>query len=522
MHIKAQFEVSEKPFEPARADFEDLVELLESSATGNMTHSQVECLISARGTELMRQLFQGYLNSGGLGEAEGDVITEDGNVQTHVRVRKRRLMSKFGPVEVTRTGYRSREQSPVYPRDGELNLPEDSYSFGTRKRIAVEAAKNSFDEAVDSIKETTGANVPKRQAEELVRRSAVDFDAFYRERERIALAQEETGPIVVISADGKGVVMRKEDLREATKSALEEETHKLDSKLSKGEKHQRKRMATVAAVYTIEPYIRTAEDIVSELRRVHKEKPERPSPENKRVWASLEKSPEEVIEEAFAEAYRRDPERKKHWVALVDGNKNQINILHRCAKKYKVKLTIVLDLMHVLGYLWNASYAFHEEASKEAEAWVKERLFAILKGQAGYVAGGIRRSATLRKLRGEKRKAAETCADYLLKHSVYLRYDACLANGFPIATGVIEGACRNLIKDRMDVTGARWSLRGAEAVLRLRSLRSSGDFEQYWTFHERQELHRNHISKYAAGIPPTQKPLAQGVRRSRGNLRLVK
>jgi hypothetical protein len=311
MHIKAQFELLEKPFEPARAEFEDLVELLESSATVSMTHSQVESLISERGTELMRRLFQGYLNSGGLGEAQRDVISEDGIVQTHVRVRKRRVMSKFGPVELPRTGCGSREQSPVYPRDGELNLPEDSYTFGTRKRVAAEAAKNSFDEAVNSIKETTGADVPKRQAEELVRRSAVDFDAFCRGRETIALVEEETGPIVVISADGKGVVMRKEDLREATRTASEGETHKLDSRLSRGEKHQRKRVATVATVYTIEPYVRTAEDIVSELRRVRREKPERPSPENKRVWASLEKSPEEVIEEAFEEANRRDPERKE-------------------------------------------------------------------------------------------------------------------------------------------------------------------------------------------------------------------
>ena len=109
----------------------------------------------------------------------------------------------------------------------------------------------------------------------------------------------------------------------------------------------------------------------------------------------------------------------------------------------------------------------------------------------------MRRSTTLRELSNKQRDAVDTCADYLLKRQSYLRYDVFLAHGFPIATGVIEGACRHLVKDRMDLTGARWRLKRAEAVLKLRSLRSSGDFEAYWHFHKQQELQRNHLSRYA-------------------------
>ena len=119
----------------------------------------------------------------------------------------------------------------------------------------------------------------------------------------------------------------------------------------------------------------------------------------------------------------------------------------------------------------------------------------ILKGKASEVAAGMRRAATLRQLSAPERKPVDTCADYLLKYRDMLHYDNYLAQGLPIATGVIEGACRHLVKDRMDITGARWRLNSAEAVLKLRSLHSSGDGDAYWDFHKAQELRRNHSSR---------------------------
>ena len=207
-------------------------------------------------------------------------------------------------------------------------------------------------------------------------------------------------------------------------------------------------------------------------------------------------------------------------MALVDGNKTQLKVLHQKAKKYGVALTVVLDLIHVTEYLWTASTAFHDEESREREYWVSTGLLRILCGQSSTVAGGIRRSATLRELDGKARQAVDSCCDYLLRHASYLRYDQYLTMGLPIATGVIEGTCRHLVKDRMELTGARWSLAGAEAVLRLRALRASGDFEEYWKFHEEQEYERNHAAHYAgAQAPKTEKARPQG---NKPCLRLVK
>ena len=518
MSIEAQSADRENPFDSARAAFEDTIVELSSDESLMLTHSELETLINTRGTEVMRRLLQGHLDERGPGEATEHVVNSDGRVLPYQRERGRRLESIFGTVFVSRIGYEARDSSMLYPLDAELNLPSERYSLNVRKRAAKEALKNSFDDTVETIAETTGAHLPKRQAEELVVRAAADFDAFYSQAE--VLADAATGPILALSVDGKGVVMREVDLREATRKAAKDRKPKLGSKLSKGEKRGSKRMATVAAVYTIEPYERTPERVVAEImQRLRLEEPKRPRPESKRVWASVENGPEEVISEAFEEALRRDSAREKKWVALVDGNSTQLELLQKYAKKHGVELTIILDLMHVLSYLWKAAHAFHEEGSQESEEWVAKRLLEILRGRAGYVAGGIRRSATLQGLSDEDRAAPDTCAAYLLKHKKFLEYDAYLREGFPICTGVVEGTCRHLITDRMDRTGARWRLKGAEAVLRLRSLYASGDFDDYWQFHEEQELHRNHASRYAGALPTIRRPTTND---GAPHLRLVK
>jgi hypothetical protein len=502
--MEAQAVLAGKPFARAEEKFEELKLRLSSRESLEMRHSDLERMLESEGRELLRRLYQDYLDVRGPGPVEAPVVGSDGIERTHGRLHSRQLMSLFGEVKVDRLGYGAREVTSLHPLDAALNLPDEKYSLEVRRRVAEFVAKNSYDEAVDALAKTTGAPVPKRQVEQLAARAARDFDAFYQARQVSPdpEASRSTGELVIITADGKGVAMRTEDLREETKKAAEERQHKLSKRLSKGEKKNAKRMATVAAVYTIAPFIRTPEDIVKELSPIKGVGAERPHPENKRVWASLEKPPEEVIEEAMHEALQRDPCLLKKWVALVDGNPAQLRTVGELAKEHGVQIRVVLDLVHVLEYLWKASYAFNPEGTAQAEAWVTERLLQILQGRSSHVAAGIRRSATLRRLDGEARKAADECANYLLKYSAYLRYDIYLAEGLPISTGVIEGACRYLVKDRMDITGARWSLQGGEAVLKLRSLRASRDFEEYWSFHEAQELKRNHEAQYANGLPP--------------------
>jgi len=467
----------------------------------SLTHSELERELEKRGRELMRLLLQAHLDVRGPGEAVGPVQGSDGIAREHEHHHHERgLETAFGEVRVERFGYGAEGVDSLHPLDADLNLPPELYSHEVRRRVAEEAARGSFAGAVKQLSEHTGAQVGKRQVEELAARAAQDFDAFYEARqEDAAHFRSATGSILAISADGKGVVMRREDLREATRKKAETTQHKMRTRLSRGEKRNAKRMATVAAVYTIAPHVRQPEDIVRVLAP-HNEREEasRPLPENKRVWASVEKTPEEVINEAILEARSRDPEGMKRWVALVDGNRSQIKILHKLFHRHGViRAPIVLDFVHVAEYMWKAGIAFRGEGNPKLDTWVATHLLGILCGRSGHAAAGIRRSATLQKLDRKARKAADCCADYLLNHTRYMQYDKYLALGLPIATGVIEGACRYLIKDRMDITGARWSLVGAEGVLRLRALHSSGDFDAYWRFHEQQEYQRNHAAHYA-------------------------
>jgi hypothetical protein len=124
-------------------------------------------------------------------------------------------------------------------------------------------------------------------------------------------------------------------------------------------------------------------------------------------------------------------------------------------------------------------------------------------GRSSEVAGGIRRSATLRKLEIQDRQGVDECADYLIAKRKYLHYKEYLDHGYPIATGVIEGACRHVINDRLGITGARWSVQEAEAVLRIRSLRSSDDFDAYWKYHLEREQERNHLLQFEKETIPT-------------------
>lgn len=501
-------------YEQSRQEFEDVVQHLDSEEARSMTHSELERELEKRGRELMRKLLQEHLDGRGSGESMEPVQAVDGARRTQMRLHERKLETVFGTVTLNRTGYTREGCESLHPLDAELNLPEERYSLDLRRRVAEEAAKSSFDETLASIGKTTGGHVPKRQMEQLVMRAAEDFEAFYEMRQVDPARQVSPRSILVMSVDGKGVVMRTEDLREKTREAAMAREHKMTTRLSKGEKKNAKRMATVAAVYTIDPMVRQPEDIIASGNQ-GPQAPPRPRPEQKRVWASIERTPEEVIEQGFQEAGCRDPAGEKTWVALVDGNKKQIRILRRTAKEKGLKLTIIVDVVHVIEYLWDAGRVFCPESGPELELWVQTRLLNILRGKAGYVAGGLRRSATLRNLDAKTRKPVDVCARYLLNHTPYLKYNAYLAHGIPIATGVIEGACRHLVKDRMEVTGARWSLAGAEAVLRLRALRSSHDFDAYWTFHEAQEYKRNHQDRYANGVVPSTVPPPQPRRRPR-------
>lgn len=499
------------PYAPAVRAFETLLGSLQAPGAMTMTHADVERLLRKDGRELLRLLLQGHLDERAPAVVEeGRVTGRDGVDRTHHREHGTWLRSVFGKVRVGRMGYGNRGVVSLHPLDGALNLPStDEYSHGVREQLAEQAAKQSFESAIESVERLTGTHVPKRQAEELTRQAARDFENFYAACEAKTAAEvRETSALLVLTTDAKGIVVHHEDLRPDTQQAAvlraagSARRFKLGLPKNPEPALDRKRMAQVAAVYTVAPFVRTPEQIVGELREELRVAASRPRPEDKRVWASVVEDPLKVMDDMFAEALRRDPDLKKQWLGLVDGNPDQIASFERLADAYEINLAIILDFIHVAGYVWKAGFALFGRGTDQAATWVCDRLAEILRGKSSLVAAGMRRSATNRDLDAVARKPIDDCADYLLKYARYLRYDEYLAAGFPISTGVIEGACRYLVQDRMGITGAVWRLKSAEAVLRMRAIMASGDIDDYWSFHERAEHQRNHANLYAGAKVP--------------------
>jgi hypothetical protein len=495
-----------QPFARSTAKVREMHEHLSSSGTLRAEHGEVESWLEVEGRELLRLMLQEHLDLRAAIERRVSVRGADEVERTEVRDSERGLESVFGEVDVGRKLYQAEGHEGLAPLDAVLNLPRDHFSHGVRRFVAKEIARASYDEVDELIRDRSGAKIAKRQIEELAVRAAQDFDAFYELRKR---EREATSDLLVISTDGKGIRMRHEDLLEATRKAAEKHVPKLGTRRAPGEKPN-KRMAQVAAVYSVPAWPRSAAAVLHALRD-GTSNDDRPEVSNKRVFASVENSQRKVIRAAFEEAHRRDPRHRRRWVVLVDGDPHQLRAVKREAKRLGVEVTIVLDVIHVLEYIWKAARALFGAADAQAESWVSDRLLALLTGRSGGdVARTIRWWAQSRAddLDERDEKAIEEATGYLADRTRtrLIRYADALRDGLPIATGVIEGACRYLVKDRMERTGAFWCVEGAEAVLRLRALRAPGDFDDYWQFHLAREKERNHAARYANGEIPDPLP----------------
>lgn len=485
-------------FADSRMAFEQVVGWLAGTGAAGLSHGELEAQLDVAGRALLCRLLQDHLDLRTFTETRLEAVTDrDGITRRRVETgHQRGLATIFGPVTVTRMAYRQPGRANLHPADAALNLPAQTHSHGLRRLTAIEAARGSYDATAAAISRATGQQLGHRQLGQLITRAAADVDSFYTTTTPTAVAAAD---VLVLSADGKGIVMRPEALRPATAKAAAAATPKLSTRLSKGEKRGRKRMATVAAVYDITPAVRSPADIIATDPTRTRADP--PRAVNKWLYASVTQDAATVIAAMFDHAERRDPDHARTWVALVDGNTHQIDRITAEAKARGVTVPILIDFVHVVEYIWSAAWCFFNEGEPAAETWVAHQLTRILHGHARQVATAIaRKAATLQRTRRSK---ADDAVAYLRNKAPHLDYPTALASGWPIATGVIEGACRHLVKDRMDLTGARWGLQGAEAVLKLRAITTNGDFDTYWQHHLDQEHQRVHRSRYADNLTPT-------------------
>lgn len=472
----------------AHLKFTQLEQWLSSQQSNAATIGTIEATLELDGRELLRLLLQEHINIRCAVDLGNTLAVWDRQGMpprhcSHKRIDSRIIITTVGKIEITRTGYYSPKIQALHPIDELLQLPRRCYSYEVQRRTVKMAVLGPFDEAIEMVRESMGIILPKRSAEEILVYAAVDFDAFYSTRsvDQSAFCD----PIIVAAVDCKGIPMVKSELIDANGKV----------RRGKGHKAQKKKMATVAAVFTQQQYIRTPQDVVDSLFRTELEQKDRAHKSrcnNKRIWASLTSGKDIFIADVVKEVSRRNQSQDKSVVVVTDGERALQQKISRAMKG----ATLILDLIHALEKVWKAAYVFHEEGSLDAQLFVKKRALAILNGNVGQVVKGFRAMVTKNKLSGNKRDILVGLSNYLYRNRSRMKYHVYLKQGFPIASGSVEGACKNLIKDRMERSGMRWTQRTAEAMIKMRAAYLSGDFEEYWKFHVEQEQKRIYAVKW--------------------------
>jgi hypothetical protein len=479
-----------------------------------VTLDAMELLVAGRGRELLRGVLQLCLDGQAAGETRlAQVTGADGVTRTRAeRGHVRSVVTRLGAVRVARIGYRAGVSGvpSLFPRDSVLNLAPLGYSWPLQQLAEMFSRSGSYAQAQEFVLAATGVTVGKRQLEQIVAAAAADVSGFYEvggpAGSRPPGGHQPAGPPpglppreppLALSADGKGVAMRPESRRKRSK-APGKRVKNFSTRPGTGEKGH-KRIAETACVWEVITRPRTPEQVMAS-HHGGSGPPGPPGPQsvNRRYRVDIAADRSAAISWLFEEAGRRDPGHARPWVVLVDGDNHQINLIQQQAAARGITgLTILIDLIHVLEYLWKAAWAFHRARDPAIETWTIAQATDILHGRAAEVTARIARLAEQHPPQGaEHARNIKKVLSYLQAKQPYLNYPKALAAGWPVATGVIEGACRHLVNDRMGITGARWSTDGAQAILWLRAVHANGDQDAYWQHHLRQEHQRNHLSRY--------------------------
>ena len=468
---------------------EDLATFVRRAAVEGTAAHEVEKGVWQRVLAMGRQATGHFLQMQGDGDVGKTLEMPDGKEVRRLPEPHRRIYhSIFGPFELSRFVYGSREGQRIelVPLDARLELPESEYSYVLQDWAGALCVEHAFARTLKTLDAILGLSLSVDTLERTSQKMAETVEDFRASLKKPPVKEE--GEILVVTADGKGIPMRRPA-----------DQRPVGARRKKGEKANKKQMATIGCVYTVDPKPRTPDDVVEALFR------ERPTPrpdetvepvaQHKRVWSSLTYAWGETHVDAETEVFswmarevaarRRDGQ---PMVCLMDGQRSLWTARTRHLPREEV--VEVLDLLHTTGYLWDAAYLFHAEGSPEASAFVRNRTLRILRGEVGYVIGGLRQMATKRGLAAAKRKTLTQICNYFQRNRHRMHYDEYLAAGYPIASGVIEGACRHLVKDRMERAGMRWMIDGAQAMLDLRSTYINDQWSAFQAYRIRIETKR--------------------------------
>lgn len=465
----------ERTFLKAQHQLQALVAFVEEASEQGERIDLVERELYSQLLLLGHTLLSAFVAEQGDGDLGPTLPAPAGHTVRRLEARACRYLSIFGELAIRRYVYAAREGQKIEraPLDERLGLPAGEFSYVLADWLGRLCVKESFHEATSDLRQLLGLAPSDRAAEQMTQRMDRYVEAFGLERS--PPPADEEAEILVATADGKGVPMRR---------PLEDRVQR-GPRRGKGEKAHKKQMAYVGAVYTIDCFRRTPEEVIDELARQERAA-DRPVPQHKQVWAEMTRLKEGessagrqrlFVEMAIA-AHQRDPTRKKTWVCLMDGEVALWNI----QQEWLSRAVCILDLFHVLERLWGVAHVFHPEASRPAADFVTHHLRMLLEGKVGYVIGHFRRLRNQHALGGSRRGVVSAAIRYYENNRRHMKYDEYLAAGYPIGSGVAEGACRHVVKDRLEQTGMRWTLDGAQAMLHLRATYLNGNWNEFMNY----------------------------------------
>lgn len=419
-----------------------------------------------------RAALEEFVAEKGTGYAGKEIVDTRGNCRPYIRDRSCSYRSIFGTVTIRRAYYYTPGSPGVFPLDGELNIPERGYSYVVQEFSSRLAVTMSYEDAQEILNAFFPVKIPIRSLERIVGDLCDEVNRLYEKQTPPDIDPQAV--VTVATVDKKGVVIRKPITGEAVPESAQVTP----------EKPGKKKMATVISTYVTRRHERTAEDILKEVSD-DEMSDSKPKPQNKLTWGSLTESPEKTVTRLRKAVGQRLP-KGNELVCLLDGERSLWALVY----VYFPAAFFVLDIFHVLEHLGKAALCFYDEGSPQAREFVTERLRMLLHGKTGRMIGGLKQMLSKHELSGVKKHCLEQVIGYLERNRKHMRYEICLEKGYPIGSGVIEGACRNLINDRLELTGMSWTIRGAESMLRLRAVHINKDWDTFWTHRRQSERQR--------------------------------
>jgi len=479
----------ERAFLKSREQLQVIETYVEEASSQGERIDKVERELFSQLLLIGRTMLEGFVAAQGDGDAGPTLEQEGRTLKRSAEQRPRRYLSIFGELTISRWVYAERAGQKVEaaPLDARLSLPTDEFSYVLEDWLQRLCVKESFHEGVTSLRTLLGVAPSERAAEQMNQRLTHYAERFHLHRG--TPPPQEEGELLVATADGKGVPMRR-PLLERVRSG---------PRRGKGEKANKKQMAYVGAVYSIDRYRRTADDVLNEVQRRERRKA-RPTPQHKRVWAEMTRlragescsGRVQLFAELAVACHERDLQQQKTLVCLLDGEAG----LWSMRDQWLGHSVGILDIFHVLERLWLVAHCLHPEKSPAAEAHVTHHLRMLLEGKVGYVIGNFKRLINEAQVRGAQRKTVQAVITYYENNREHMHYDAYLAAGYPIGSGVAEGACRHLVKDRLEQTGMRWTVTGAQAMLHTRAIYLNGQWDDFLEY--RIQTEQTALSKRSA------------------------